>query len=347
MTIRLIHSNDVTTNRADIATRYTDIFFDDEANSILLPDPKGMLETKLGATGTQSTSGYSIANTASTASWVNLGTWTTVNQGTTLYLRIVAHAGFNADTNQSQVTEVYFKTSNANSNIGGFYADGTATRNPALGSCNVAPSVIRVVQNSQTSYTFYGYFGTWSAGSHYTFSTDGSSAWAHNGALSVAPTGTTLDITPVASGTKTVAGYVNAGTFVTLDNIRATVTTTGNRGLSVATVAGTFTATISANYSCTGGGNGHSTLWPGATYTTTPSGSWFGYHFPNAGDGSTYMVNDYTNQRVYRIYLSIGPGYSNNFISIERLSDGITPPPPPVVAATPVAVGVAAPAPRV
>lgn len=49
MTIRLIHSNDVTTTRADIATRYTDIFFDDETNSILLPDPSGMLETKIGA----------------------------------------------------------------------------------------------------------------------------------------------------------------------------------------------------------------------------------------------------------------------------------------------------------
>jgi hypothetical protein len=51
MTIRLIHSNDVTTNRADIATRYTDIFFDDVTNSILLPDPTGLLETKIGATG--------------------------------------------------------------------------------------------------------------------------------------------------------------------------------------------------------------------------------------------------------------------------------------------------------
>ena len=49
MTIRLIHSNDVTENRADIATRYTDIFFDDVTNSILLPDPTGLLETKIGA----------------------------------------------------------------------------------------------------------------------------------------------------------------------------------------------------------------------------------------------------------------------------------------------------------
>lgn len=49
MTIRLIHSNDVTTNREDISTRYTDLFFDDETNSLILPDPTGMLETKIGA----------------------------------------------------------------------------------------------------------------------------------------------------------------------------------------------------------------------------------------------------------------------------------------------------------
>jgi hypothetical protein len=265
------------------------------------------------------TAGFAIANTATTASWVNLGTWSTVNQGTTLYMRIVAHAGFNADTTQSQVTEVYFKTSNASSNVNGFYGDCSVSRNTVLGTCTVAPSTIRVVQNSQTSYTFYGYFGTWTDGSHYTYSTDNKSTWTHSGALSAAPTGTYIDVTPMVSDIRIASGYVDAGTFVTLDNIKATVTTGGNRGLSVATVAGTFTATISATYSCTSGGNGHSTLWPGATYTTTPSGSWFGYHFPNAGDGSTYIVNDYNNQRVYRIHLMIGPGYTKNFISIERL----------------------------
>jgi len=115
------------------------------------------------------------------------------------------------------------------------------------------------------------------------------------------------------------SGYVNAGTFVTLDNLKFSVTTTGNRGLCCATVTGTATLSIGATYSCTGGGNGHSTAWPGAVTTTTPSGSWFGYHFPNAGDTSTYLVNDNTNQRVYRVHLQIGPGYSGNFISIERL----------------------------
>jgi hypothetical protein len=175
MTIRLIHSNNVTNNRADIANQYNDIYFDDVANSILLPDPTGLLETKIGA-------------------------------------------------------------SSNSSGIKGF-----------------------------------------------------------------------------------ASGYVDAGQFVTLDNIKATVTTTGNRGLSVATVSGTFVASVSANYSLTTGSNGHSNAYPGSTYSTTPSGSFFNYHFPNAGDGSTYLLNDYNNQKFYRIILMIGPSYLKNFISIERL----------------------------
>jgi hypothetical protein len=55
MTIRLIHSNDVTVSRADIATRYTDLFFDDETNTLLLPDPSGMIEMKIANTTVKST----------------------------------------------------------------------------------------------------------------------------------------------------------------------------------------------------------------------------------------------------------------------------------------------------
>jgi hypothetical protein len=176
MTIRLIHSNNVTNNRADIATRYDDIFFDDQANSILLPDPTGLLETKIGATG-------------------------------------------------------------SGTGIKGF-----------------------------------------------------------------------------------VSGYVNAGTFVTLDNIKATVTTSGNRGLSVATVSGTINLSISGTYGMANYPSASTaTGYPGPSYNTTPSGSWFGWNFPNAGDTSVYNINDYNNQRFYRITLMIGAGYNNNFISIERL----------------------------
>lgn len=323
MTIRLIHSNNVTENRADIATEYDNIYFDDQANSILLPDPSGMLETQIGAKGAKGdpggTAGFDIPQTGGTASWVNLGTWTTTNTGTTLYMRIVAHAGYNAEFSQNQLTEVYFKTSNGQTHVNGFYADGSASRNAVLGGSGGAPSVIRVVQNSQTSYTFYGYFATWSNGSHYTYSTDGSSTWTHAGTIVAEPTGTLINITPTVSDIKSASGYVDAGTFVTLDNIRATVTTSGNRGLSLATVSGSVTLGISCTFGYINGVGGNATGWPGTTYTTTGSSSLFNYHFPNAGDGSVYLCNDYTNKRCYRITLLIGYGYTNNFISIERL----------------------------
>ena len=173
MTIRKLHSNNVTTNRADIETQYDDLFFDDVTNSILLPDPTGLLETKIGTTST--------------------------------------------------------------------------------------------------------------------------------------------------SDLRFSSGYVDAGQFVTLDNLKFAVTTGGNRGLCCATVTGTATLSISANYALCGGANGGATAYPGVTYTTTPSGSWFGWSFGNAGDGSTYLVNDYTNQRFYRVTLMIGASYLKNFISIERL----------------------------
>jgi len=174
MTIRKLHSNNVTENRADIATQYTELFFDDATNSVLLPDPTGLLETKIGSTSSNGLKGFA-------------------------------------------------------------------------------------------------------------------------------------------------SGYVDAGQFVTLDNLKFGVTTGGQRGLCCATVTGTATLSISANYALCGGANGGATQYPGATYTTTPSGSWFGWSFANAGDGSTYLVNDYTNQRFYRVTLMIGAAYLKNFISIERL----------------------------
>ena len=164
------------------------------------PGPKGDTGVA-GPPGPKGDSGgvtaFDIPQTGGGATWVNIGTWTTVNEGTTLYLRIVAHSGYNAETAQNQVTELYFKTSNGSSNKNGFYGDGLACRNTALGGSGAAPSVIKVVQNTPGSYTFYGYFGTWSNGSHYTYSTNMASKWTHTGTLSDVPTGTSIDITPM------------------------------------------------------------------------------------------------------------------------------------------------------
>jgi hypothetical protein len=143
------------------------------------------------------------------------------------------------------------------------------------------------------------------------FEGGGTSRGAHID-LSTAPAGVTYLLN------NRVSGYVNAGTFVTMDNIKATVTSSGNRGLSLAAVTGSFYYNIGATYALNGGSNG--TALNGATLTTTATASIFGWSFPGTGDISTYILNDTTNSRVYRITLMIGASYNNNFICIERLT---------------------------
>jgi hypothetical protein len=113
-----------------------------------------------------------------------------------------------------------------------------------------------------------------------------------------------------------VAAFVNAGTFVTMDNIKATVTTGGQRGLSLATVSGTATCYIGGTYGGSSVGSGGSSA--GVALTTTASSSLFGWSFPSEGDTATYIVN-YAYTKSYRITLQIGGAYNNNMISIERL----------------------------
>ena len=132
--------------------------------------------------------------------------------------------------------------------------------------------------------------------------------------------GAYIDLSTAPSGVgflinNRVSGLVNAGTFVTMDNIKATLTSSGNRGLSLAAVTGSFSVQIGGNYAVNGGSNGSSGT---GTINTTPSSSQFGWNF-GANDISTYIITDTTNNRVYRITLQVGVSLSNNFISIERL----------------------------
>jgi hypothetical protein len=134
--------------------------------------------------------------------------------------------------------------------------------------------------------------------------------------------GAYIDLSQAGTGVSTllnnrVSGLVNAGTFVTMDLIKATVTTSGNRGLSLAATTGSFAINIGGTYATTTPSSGGSagTL----TVTTTASASVFNWGFFNQGDTATYILTDTTNSRAYRITLQIGAGYNNNMISIERL----------------------------
>jgi hypothetical protein len=132
--------------------------------------------------------------------------------------------------------------------------------------------------------------------------------------------GAYIDMSQAAAGVGTllnnrVSGLVNSGTFVTMDLLKATVTTSGNRGLSLAATTGSFSIQIGGSYSVSGGVGGSSGT---ATITTTPSSSQFNWNF-GANDIATYIITDTTNSRSYRITLQIGASFNNNMISIERL----------------------------
>lgn len=108
-----------------------------------------------------------------------------------------------------------------------------------------------------------------------------------------------------------------AGTFINFDNLRFSVTTGDPRGLSIATVSGTVNLYVEGRYN-NGGVYGTRTASPVA-YSTTPSGSPFGWGFLSAGDTIIYHLTDADNGRLYRVTLIIMPSYINNFICIERL----------------------------
>jgi len=134
--------------------------------------------------------------------------------------------------------------------------------------------------------------------------------------------GAYIDLSQAAAGVGTllnnrVSAFVNAGTFVTMDNIKATVTTSGQRGLSLATVSGTETCYISGTYGMYGGANvgGQSA---GIALTTSASSSIFSWSFGSEGDAATYILN-YGYTKSYRITVMIGGAFNNNMICIERL----------------------------
>ena len=114
------------------------------------------------------------------------------------------------------------------------------------------------------------------------------------------------------------SGFVNAGTFVTLDNLKCTVTTSGQRGLSIGAVSTSFEADLSGWYGGASVGNAGSSA-NNITYTTTASTSLFDWGFPAHGNTAQYHIRDKTNNRFYRVTMMIGASYNNNFISIERL----------------------------
>ena len=104
-----------------------------------------------------------------------------------------------------------------------------------------------------------------------------------------------------------------------MDDIQARFTTSGGRSLEVRTTGANFTAMASAH---TTYNNGSYTYYSDKSFTMTttfgyPGGQAWG--FTGDGDLAVYYIRDTTNLRFWRMTLMVGPGYNNNFITIERL----------------------------
>ena len=116
------------------------------------------------------------------------------------------------------------------------------------------------------------------------------------------------------------AGFVNAGDYVTLGNLKARIPTSGNRSLQLATVSGTYSVYGSAVHVFAS--NVGSTTIDGSSsraISTTPTYLNSGNTFATAGGTDTWNIMDTSNLIGWRITVIIGSGYNANFISIERL----------------------------
>lgn len=118
------------------------------------------------------------------------------------------------------------------------------------------------------------------------------------------------------------AGFVNAGTAVTLGDIQVQMSTSGSRSLQIKTTGTSFTAMATAYTSYNGAsGTPAYTYFSDVVQTINGTYAYIGtsWGFQADGDVANYFVRDTTNQRFWRITLMVGYGYNNNFIIIERL----------------------------
>lgn len=124
---------------------------------------------------------------------------------------------------------------------------------------------------------------------------------------------------PSGNVTTKAAGFVNRGEDITLGNLKARVSATGNMSLQLSTVSGTYSVYGSQVF--VSSGVYHSTIdGPSpVTITTTPVYLNSGNNFGGAGNTSVWTIMDTNAQMSWRITMIVGSSYINNFITIERL----------------------------
>lgn len=248
--------------------------------------------------------------------WVDASN--TIISGGSIGSVIKAGSAF-SDGPQDKAVAIYTPTSNTTVYLRVLTITGTSVAYPPLASPTYSSTWATISQIGSSAIV-----NPWTLSGTNTYNTTGNVGIGTNAPSQALDVTGNVNVTgkinlsdPTGSVATKAAAFVDAGTFVTLDNIKATVTSSGSRGLSLATVSGSFTAFINGTYATYNGNMAG--LGTSAAISTTASSSIFGWNFLGQGDASTFIINDSTNRRIYRITLMIGGSYLNNLITIERL----------------------------
>jgi hypothetical protein len=118
-----------------------------------------------------------------------------------------------------------------------------------------------------------------------------------------------------------IAKFVNDAVSVSFGDIQVQLAPSGsNRSLQIKTTGASISATVSA-YATYNSNGSLFTYFSDVAQTINSTFAYIGisWGFVGNGDVAVYYVRDSTNSRFYRITLMVGPGYSNNMISIEKI----------------------------
>jgi hypothetical protein len=179
-------------------------------------------------------------------------------------------------------------------------------------SMGMSEAVITTTVSTVVSYRIVGAGSLSGLGGSSDFSTTGSYPWFDIEVIS--------GHSPLVNGITVSSGLVNAGVDVTLGNLKARISTSGNRSLQISTVTGTYSVYGSGIYSQIGAiaGSTISNSSP-ISVTTTPVYLNSGYNFGSAGATDTWIIMDTGQSISWRITMIVGASYNNNMILIERL----------------------------
>ena len=138
---------------------------------------------------------FTLPDTLGTAPWIKLGEATNMAQtGAKISIKLVMSNGYNAQLNQNQVSNIFFKTSNNSSSqagsAGSFFADGYYVVEAI--SQSSSPSVVRVVQVNINTYHFFIACSSYTGTSHYDITYAGLT-WV-NTSITATPSGNFIDL---------------------------------------------------------------------------------------------------------------------------------------------------------